>query len=92
MFANYYDSKFAWRLILSLDLFSSYSNSSAQRRLPDFTASTSLSDKFKIADAADDAMVTRLSKCQEEYSIQDVDRLAFFTNNDLVEIAWVLQK
>ena len=45
-----------------------------------------------MADAADDAAVTQLSKCQEEYSIEDVDRLAFFTNNDLVEIAWVLQK
>ena len=51
-----------------------------------------------MADAADDATVTRFSKCQEEYSIEDVDRLAFFyiifflTNNDLVEIAWVLQK
>ena len=34
MFANYYNSKFAWRLTLSLDLFSCYLNSSAQRRLP----------------------------------------------------------
>ena len=73
MFANYYESKFAF----SLDLFSCYFNSSAQRRLPDFTASTRLSDKFKMADAADDATVTRFSKCQEEYSIEDVDRLAF---------------
>jgi len=80
MFANYYDSKFAWRLTLSLDLFSCYFNSSAQRRLPDFTdaASTRLSDKFKMADAADDATVTRFSKCQEEYSIEDVGRLAFW--------------
>ena len=77
MFANYYESKFAWRLTLSLDLFSCYLNSSAQRRLPDFTASTRLSDKFKMADAADDAMATQFSKCQEEYSIEDVDRLAF---------------
>ena len=76
MFANYYDSKFAWRLTLSLDLFSCL-NSSAQRRLPDFTASTRLSDKFKMADAADDATVTRFSKWEEEYSIEDVDRLAF---------------
>ena len=30
-----------------------------------------------MADAADDAAVTRFSKCQEEYSIEDVDRLAF---------------
>ena len=78
MFANYYDSKFAWRLTLSLDMFSCYSNSSAQRRLPDFTASTRLSDKFKMADAADNATATRFSKCQEEYSIEDVDRLAFW--------------
>ena len=77
MFANYYDSKFAWRLRLSRDLFSCYLNSSAQRRLPDFTASTRLSDKFKMADAADDATVTRFIKCQEEYSIEDVDRLEF---------------
>ena len=76
MFANYYDSKFAWRLTLSLDLFSCYLNSSAQRRLPDFTASTRLSDNIKMADATDDATVTRFSKCQE-YSIKDVDRLAF---------------
>ena len=76
MFANYYDSKFAWRLTLLLDLFSCSLNSSAQRRLPDFTASTRLSDKFKMADAADDATVTRFSKW-EEYSIEDVDRLAF---------------
>ena len=69
MFANYYDSKF--------DLFSCCLNSSAQRRLPDFTASTRLSDKFKMADAADDATVTRFSKWEEEYSIEDVDRLAF---------------
>ena len=75
MFANYYDSKFAWRLTLSLDLFSCCLNSSAQRRLPDFTASTRLSDKFKMADAADD--VTRFSKREAEYSIEDVDRLAF---------------
>ena len=73
MFANYYDSKLAWRLTFSLDLFSCCLNSSAQRRLPDFTASTRLYDKFKMADAA----VTRFSKCQEEYSIEDVDRLAF---------------
>ena len=77
MFANYYDSKFAWRLTLSLDLFSCCLNSSAQRRLPDFTASTLLSDNFKMADAADDATVTRFSKWEEEYSIEDVDRLAF---------------
>ena len=92
MFANYYDSKFAWRLTLLFDLFSCCLNSSAQRRLPDFTASTRLSDMFKMADAADDATVTRFSKWEEEYSIEDVDRLAFFTNNDLVEFAWVLQK
>ena len=30
-----------------------------------------------MADAADDAAVTRFSKCQEEYYIEDVDRLAF---------------
>ena len=77
MFANYYERKFAWRLTLSLDLFSCYLNSSAQRRLHDFTASTRLSDKFKMVDAADDATVTRFSKCLEEYSIEDVDRLAF---------------
>ena len=78
MFANYYERKFASRLTFSLDLFSCYlSCSSAQRRLPDFTASTRLSDKFKITDAADDATVTRFSKWQEEYSIEDVDRLAF---------------
>ena len=52
MFPNYYDSKFAWRLTLSFDLFSCCLNSSAQRRQPDFTASTRLSDKFKMADAA----------------------------------------
>ena len=73
----YYDSKFAWRLTLSLDLFSCYLNSSAQRRLPGFTASTRLSDKFKMADVADDATVTRFSKWEAEYSIEDVDRLAF---------------
>ena len=89
MFANYYDNKFAGRLTLSLDLFSCYLNSSAQRRLPDFTASTHLSDNIKVANAADDATVTRCSKCQE-YSIEDVDSV--FTNNDLIEIAWVLQK
>ena len=72
MFANYYDGKFAWRLTLSLDLFSCYLNSSAQRRLPDFTASTRLSDKFKMADVADDATVTRFSKWEEEYSIEDL--------------------
>ena len=77
MFANYYESKFAWCLTFSLDLFSCYLNSSAQRRLPDFTVSTCLSDKFKMADAEDDAMVTQFSKCQEEYSNEDVDRLAF---------------
>ena len=33
MFANYYESKFAWRLTFSLDLFSCYLKSSAQRRL-----------------------------------------------------------
>ena len=44
----------------------------------DFTVSTRLSDKFKMADAADDATVTRFSKCQDEYSIEDVDRLAFY--------------
>ena len=92
MFANYYESKFAWRLTFSLDLFSCYLNSSAQRRLPDLTASTRFTDKFKMADAEDDAMVTQFSKCQEEYSIEDVDRLAFLTNNDLIEIAWVLKK
>ena len=48
MFANYYESKFAWRLTFSLDLFSCCLNSSAQRRLPDFTASTRLYDKFKM--------------------------------------------
>jgi len=78
MFANYYENKFAWRLTLSLDLFSCYLNSSAQRRLADFAASTRLSDKLKMADAADDATVTRFSKCQEECFIEDVDRLAFF--------------
>ena len=77
IFANYYESKFAWRLTFSLDLLSCYLTSSAQRRLPDFTASTRLSDKFKVADAADDATVTQFSKCQEEYPIEDVDRLAF---------------
>ena len=47
MFANYYESKFAWRLTFSLDLFSCYSNSSsAQRRLSDFTASTCLPGKI----------------------------------------------
>ena len=56
MFANYYRSKFASRLTFSLDLFSCYLNSIAQRRLPDFTASTRLSDKFKMADAADDSV------------------------------------
>ena len=76
MFADYYDSKFTWRLTLSLDLFSCCLNSSAQRRLPDFTATNRLSVKFKTADAADDASVTRFSKW-EEYSIEDVDRLAF---------------
>ena len=77
MFANYYDSKFARRLTFSLDLFSCYLNSFVQRRLPDFTASTRLFDKFKMADAADDATVTRCSKCQEQYPIKDVDTLAF---------------
>ena len=43
----------------------------------DFTVSTRLSDKFKMADAADDATVTRFSESQEEYPIEDVDRLAF---------------
>ena len=76
MFANYYESKFAWRLTFSLDWFSCL-KSSAQRRLPDFTASTRISDKFKMADAADDATVTRFSKWEAEYSIEDVDRLAF---------------
>ena len=61
MFANYYERKFASRLTFSLDLFSCCLNSPAQRRLPDFTASTRLSDKFKMADAADDATVTRFS-------------------------------
>ena len=51
--------------------------SSAQHRLLDFTASTRLSDKFKMADAADDATVTWFSKWEEEYSIKDVDRLVF---------------
>ena len=32
----------------------------AQRRLPDFTASIRLSDKFKMADAADDMMLQLL--------------------------------
>ena len=77
MFANYYESKFAWRLTFSLDLFSCCLNSSAQHRLPDFTVSTRLSDKFKMANAADDATVTRFSKWEEEYSIEDVYRLAF---------------
>ena len=63
--------------VLHYHLIYCYLNSSAQRRLPDFTASTRLSDKFKMADAADAAAVTRFSKCQEEYSIEDVDRLAF---------------
>ena len=39
--------------------------------------STRLSDKLKMSDAADDATVTLFSKCQEEYSIEDVSRLAF---------------
>ena len=60
--------------ILHYHLFSCYLNSSAQLRLPDFTASARLSDKFKMVD---NATVTRFSKCQEEYSIEDVDRLAF---------------
>ena len=77
MFANYYESKFPWRLTFSLDLFSCCLNSSAQRRLPDFTASTRLSDKLKMADAADDATVTRFSKWEEEYSTENVDKLAF---------------
>ena len=77
MFANYYESKFAWRPTLSLDWFSCYLNSSAQCRLPDFTASTRLFGKFKMADAADDARLIRFNKCQEEYPIEDVDRLAF---------------
>ena len=76
MFANYYGSKFAWRLTFSLDLFSCYLNSIAQHRLPDFTASTRLSDMFKMADAADDGTVTRCSK-RQEYPIEDVDTLAF---------------
>ena len=79
MFANYHDSKFAWRLTLSLDLFSCCLNSSAQRRLPDFTASTRLSDKFKMAVIADDATVTRFSKW-EEYSIEDVDSVIACAN------------
>ena len=58
MFANYYRSKFASGLTFSLDLFSCYLNSFAQRRLPDFTASTRLSDSFKMADIAEDATVT----------------------------------
>ena len=61
MFANY-DSKFARRLTFSFDLFSCYLNSFAQRRLPDFTASTRLIDKFKMADAGDYATVSRCSK------------------------------
>ena len=69
MFANYHKSKFAWRLTFSLDLFSCYLNSSAQRRLPDFTASTRLSYKFKMADA-EHATVTRFSKCQSKMSIE----------------------
>ena len=77
MLENYYESKYAWRLTFSLDSFSCYLNSSAQRRLPDFTASTRLSDKFKMAYAADDATVTWFSKCQEQYSIEDVNRVVF---------------
>ena len=77
MFAKYYESKFAWSLTFSLDLFSCYLNSFAQCRLPDFRASTHLSDKFSLADTADDATVTRCSKHQEEYPIEDDDRLAF---------------
>ena len=30
-----------------------------------------------MADVADDATVTRFTKWEEEYSIEDVDRLAF---------------
>ena len=45
MFANFYERKFAWGLTFSLDLFSCYLNSFAQRRLPDFIASTRLSDR-----------------------------------------------
>jgi len=40
--------------ILFFNLISCYSNSFAQRRLPDFTASTHLSDSFKMADIAED--------------------------------------
>ena len=58
--------------------FSCYLHSVAQRRLPDFTASTRLSDQLRMADAADDATVTRCSKRQEDYPIEDIDRLAFF--------------
>ena len=71
MFANYYDSKLITWFIFLLFKFI------CTARLPDFTASTRLSDKFKMADAADDATVTRFSKWEEEYSIEDVDRLAF---------------
>ena len=39
--------------------------------------STHLSDKFKMADAADDAIVTQYSKHPKEYPIKDVDRVAF---------------
>ena len=44
--------------ILYIHLFSCYLNSFAQRRLPDFTATTHVSDKFKMADAAEDDTVT----------------------------------
>ena len=79
MFANYYESKFAWRLtiyILTWFIFLLF-KFVYTHRLPDFTVSTHLSDKFKMAYTADDATVTRFHKCQEEYSIEDVDRLAF---------------
>ena len=80
MFANCYESKFAWRLTFSLDfifLLFKFICTASWASGPDFTASTRLCDKFKMADAADDATVTRFSKCLEEYSIEDVDRLAF---------------
>ena len=79
MFANYYESKFVWRLtsyILTWFIFLLF-KFIYTHRLPDFTLSTCLSDKFKMAYTADDATVTWFLKCQEEYStgIEDVDRL-----------------
>ena len=85
MFANYYESKFAWRLTLSLDWFSCYVNSSAQRRLSGFHSVHSPFWQVKngrrsrrcYGYSIHSITVTRFSKCQEEYSIEDIDRLAF---------------